>query len=107
ADRYVAVRHQVVAQVASATREVEHACTADQPERVDRATAPASIESQRDDAVHAVVARRQTIEHALDCVVLGVALGERAVAAEHGCVHDDSQPGSPRAAASSFGSPTA
>ena len=89
-----AARREVAAEVAGAAREVEHPRPGGQRERVDRPAAPAPVEPERDHAVHAVVPRREAVEHPLDRVALGVALRQRAVAAEHRRVHARSQPGS-------------
>src|SRR6185295_6191660 len=73
---------KVAAEVAGAAREVEHAGRRGKPERGDRRAAPATIEAERDHAVHTVVAGRDAVEHLLDRAPLVVALGKRAVAPE-------------------------
>src|SRR5204863_2577471 len=108
ADRRTADTREVATQVAGTAREVEDTRAGGEPELRDGAGPPPPIEAEGNDAVHAVVAGRQAVEHALDRGAFAFALRHRAVAPEHRRAHAmPSQPGSPRAAASSLGSPTA
>src|SRR5262249_30978140 len=90
-----------------ATREVEHERSRADAERGDRVLAPAAVEAEGDDAVHAVVRRRDAVEHALDRAVLLVAFGKWLLPPQCNHAHVRSQPGSSRAAASAVSSPTA
>src|SRR5258706_487568 len=69
-DRAVPASCKVVAEITGTAREVEHERFRGQTELVHRVPAPTTVEAEGDHPVHAVVARREPVEHLLDRTVL-------------------------------------
>src|ERR1035437_3350683 len=74
---------QLVAEIPCAAGEVRDRRAPRRSQRGARATPPAHVEPQRDDAVDEVVARRDAVEHRLDDIGLHLRGGQR------GAVHRD------------------
>ncbi len=75
-DRADAAGGEIETEVAGTAREVEHGAPGRQREITDRTFPPSHVEPERDDAIQAVVLRRDGVEHPLDRRDLLLALGE-------------------------------